>query len=481
MGIMESGWESGAGSRKEIAMYQIDFNKPIHVHFIGIGGSNMSGLAELLHTRHFIVSGSDENKSDACDKLEGLGISVRYGQSAEGITPDIDLVVYTAAVHPDNPEYTAAKKAGIPMLNRAEFLGELMLQYKEAIGIAGTHGKTTTSSMLSMILIEAGMDPTISIGSVLEPIHSNSRTGHSDYFVVESCEYTNSFLQFHPRHEIILNIEAEHLDFFRDLDDIRNSFRLFMEKLSGGGNLVIQGDIEGISSLVAGLEAKITTFGIASAGKNYNYSAANITWDKNGCGHYDLMHENDVIAHITLGVVGAHNISNSVAAAAMADLLGVPLTTIAHALRCFGGAKKRFEKKGEIHGITVVDDYAHHPTEIRATLAAAEHYPHRDVWCIFQPHTFSRTKLLLDDFADALSHADKVILADIYPSREKDPGDISSRDLMRKLKEKGREVYYFPDFEEIEKFLLENCIHGDLLITMGAGDIVKVADALLKK
>lgn len=463
-----------------IIMYEINFNNPVPVYFIGIGGCNMSGLAELLLARGFAVSGSDRDHSAACDRLEGMGIPVFYGQRAENITTALKLVVYTAAIREDNPELTAARALGIPCLNRAEFLGQLMRQYKDAIGVAGTHGKTTVSSMLSMIFLEAGLDPSISLGAVLEPIASSARAGHSDHFIVESCEYTNSFLHFYPRHEIILNIEAEHLDFFKDLEDIRRSFRLFMEKLDVGGHLVIQGDIEGLGALTDGLAADITTYGLGGSGKAYDYCAANITYDANDYGSYDLMHGDSCIAHITLQVIGAHNISNSVAAAAMADLLGVPASAIVSALCHFGGAKRRFEKKGVKNGVTIVDDYAHHPSEIRATLTAAKHYPHETLWCVFQPHTFSRTKLLFDDFVDVLTLADKVVLADIYASREPDPGDISSRDIAKKLQNAGKEVYYFPSFDEIEKFLLSNCKEGDLLITMGAGDIVNVGEAILK-
>lgn len=461
-------------------MYEIDFNNPIPVHFIGIGGCSMSGLAELLHSRGFSVSGSDQNHSEVCDRLEQMGISVYYGQRAENIRPELKLAVYTAAVHEDNPEYIAARKLGIPLMNRAEFLGQLMRQYKDAIGVAGTHGKTTTSSMLSMIFLEAGLDPTVALGAVLEAFGSSSRAGHSDHFIVESCEYTNSFLQFYPRHEIILNIEAEHLDFFTDINDIRHSFRLFMEKIPAGGHLVVQGDIADLDALTEGLAAKITTYGLEDTGKTYDYSAANITYDTNDYGSYDLMRGNTCIARIALHVVGAHNISNSVAAAAMADLLGVPVSATISALHHFGGAKRRFEKKGVINGVTIVDDYAHHPSEIRATLTAAKHYPHKTLWCVFQPHTYSRTKLFLDDFVDVLSLADKIVLADIYASRETDPGDISSRDIVEKLQNAEKEVYYFPTFEEIEKFLLSNCQEGDLLITMGAGDIVNIGEALLK-
>ena len=469
-----------AGKDMVLTMYQIDFNKPTHVHFIGIGGSNMSGLAELLADRGFTVSGSDRTQNAACERLSQRGIKVFYGQYAENIAPDTGLVVYTAAIHEDNEELVRAKAAGIPLLNRAEFLGQLMRQYKNAISVAGTHGKTTTASMLSTIFLEAGLDPSISIGTVLTPSGSSARAGHSEHFIVESCEYTNSFLHFYPRHEIILNIEAEHLDFFKDIEDIRHSFRLFMEKLPSGGNLVIQGDIEKIDELTEGLSANIITYGLEGSGKTYDYWASGITYNENDFGSYDLMHGDTLVAHITLQVVGEHNISNSVAAAAMADLLGVPAPAIVSALHHFGGAKRRFEKKGVINGVTVVDDYAHHPSEIRATLTAAKHYPHRELWCVFQPHTYSRTKKFFEDFIESLSLADKIVLADIYASRESNPGDISSLDLAEKLKKTGKEVYYFPNFEEIEKFLLSNCKHGDLLITMGAGDIVNVGEAILK-
>lgn len=462
-------------------MYEIDFNSPVWVHFIGIGGSSMSGLAELLLLRGFRVSGSDIKTSSVCDHLEQSGATVFYSQCADNIVPGIGLVVYTAAVKSNNPELMAAQNAGIPCMDRAEFLGQLMKQYKDSISVAGTHGKTTTSSMLAMILLEADMDPTISLGAVLEATKSSSRSGRSDHFVVESCEYTNSFLKFFPAHEIILNIEAEHLDFFKDINDIRHSFRLFMEKLTKDSHLVIQGDIENLGELTCGLAANITTYGISDDPAAYDYRAANISYNDVGCGSYDLMRGNTRLARIELGVIGEHNIMNSVAAAAMADLNKVPMEAIVNALRSFTGAKKRFEKKGCVQGITIIDDYAHHPSEIRATLKAAKNYPHHEIWCVFQPHTFSRTKALLADLADSLALADHVILADIYASREIDTGEISSVDLQKKMEENGKKAQYFSSFEEIEKFILKNCTNGDLLITMGAGDIVKVGESLLKR
>lgn len=469
-------------------MYKIDFNQPVHIHFIGIGGISMSGLAELLHTKGFQVSGSDARSSKITSHLSRLGILVSIGQRASNITDDIDVAVFTAAVKPDNEEYQAVQNKNIPLLDRAELLGQIMLHYKDAIGIAGTHGKTTTTSMLSLMLIEGGYDPTVSVGGILDNIEGNIRIGKSEHFVVESCEYTNSFLKFNPVNEIILNIEADHLDFFKDINDVRHSFRAFAEKIPAHGNLIINASIPNYQELISHLPCNVITFGVMSKEVPNNemlsqsdYLACNISFDELGCGMYDLYFNGELLDHIKLGVIGTHNISNSVAAIALANTLGVPLDAAKKALINFTGTERRFEYKGEIGGIKIFDDYAHHPTEIDATLAAAKRYPHNDLWCVFQPHTYTRTKSLLNEFAKALSHADKVVLADIYAAREKNPGDISSRDLLQKIKEIGKEAYYFPSFDEIENFLLQNCTNGDLLITMGAGDIVNIGESLLGK
>ncbi len=469
-------------------MYQIDFTKPIHVHFIGIGGISMSGLAELLHTKGFTVTGSDHKESKITNHLIKLGINVAYKQTAENINEDIDLVVYTAAVHEDNPEYQAVIAHNIPMMDRANLLGQVMKQYKNAISVAGTHGKTTTTSMVSLMMIEGNMDPTISVGGILDNIEGNIRIGNSSNFIVESCEYKNSFLSFYPTHEIILNIEAEHLDFFKDIADIRHSFRVFAQKLPSDGNLVINGHIENYEEITADLSCNVVTYGVLDGitdliaiASPFNYAAANISYTEEGYGTYDLIHENQFVTRITLNVVGEHNISNSVAAIALVNSLGVSFQAIKVALLNFRGTERRFEKKGVIGGVTIVDDYAHHPTEIKATLSAAKAYPHKDIWCVFQPHTFSRTKALFSDFVAALSLSDKIVLADIYPAREEDPGDISSRDIKEQLEKNGKQAYYFDDFKKIEEFLLKNCTNGDLLITMGAGDVVSIGESLLHK
>lgn len=458
-------------------MYKINFQNPINIHFIGIGGISMSGLAEILHNANFFVSGSDSKESNITKHLESLGITILYGQRASNITKNIDLVVYTAAIRKDNPEYLAVIENNIPIMDRAELVGQIMSNYKNSIAISGTHGKTTTTSMLSDIFLEAGLDPTISVGGILKEIGGNIRIGHSEHFITEACEYTNSFLKFNPKVSIILNIEEDHLDFFKDIDDIRHSFKQFAEKLPEDGLLIINGDIHNPNDITKDLKCKVINYGVGQG--HYHYSATNIDYDEFGRGNYDLTKDGVIIDHITLNVIGLHNISNSLSVIALSHELGIPMEAIKKGLIKFHGTERRFEYKGEIGGLTIIDDYAHHPTEIEATLKSALKYPHKTTWCVFQPHTYTRTKVFLKDFAKALSYADKIILSDIYAAREPDPGDISSRDLLKELSYLGKDVYYFPSFDEIENFILLNCTNGDLLITMGAGDIVKVGESLL--
>lgn len=458
-------------------MYHINFNNPIHVHFIGIGGISMSGLAHILHDKNFTISGSDTSHSALTDQLASVGCSIIYSQTADNITDDIDLVVYTAAIHNDNPELAAAKAANIPAITRAELLGQIMANYKTAVNIAGTHGKTTTTSMLTQILLTADSDPTISVGGILDSIGGNIRVGQSDIFVTEACEYTNSFLSFNPTMNIILNVKKDHLDFFKDIDDIRHSFKLFTEKLPDNGTLIINTDIDNYEYFYKDKCCEVITVG--SDPKKSMYSACDIAYDDFGCCSYTLLIEETPSVRINLSVPGLHNVYNSLAAVAAAEKLGISLENIVSGLSGFHGTERRFEKKGMFHGVTVIDDYAHHPDEIAATLSSAKHYPHKNIWCVFQPHTYSRTKALLKEFAAALSQADKIVLADIYAARETDSLGISSLDLKKEIEKLGKECFYPGSFEEIEKFLLKNCINGDLLITMGAGNIYQVGEALI--
>ena len=436
----------------------------------------MSGLAEILLKAGFQVSGSDAHESALTDRLEAKGARISYGQRAENITDDVEVVVYTAAVHADNPEYAEVVRRGIPMLSRAELLGQMMRNYGQAVAISGTHGKTTTTSMLTEILLAAETDPTISVGGILHSIGGNIRVGSHDVFVTEACEYTNSFLSFLPTLEVILNIEEDHLDFFRDLDDIRRSFRLFAEKLDENGLLVISSDIKNYQAICEGLPCRVITVGHA---QDSDYSAADIKYDSYARAGFTLLEKGQPTGTIRLSVPGEHNVYNALAAIAAAKAMDIPDEAIAAGLERYTGTDRRFQKKGEIGGVTVIDDYAHHPQEIAATLAAAKHYPHKKLWCVFQPHTYTRTRAFLDEFAEALSAADEVILADIYAARETDTLGISSADIAARIEKMGKPVQYFSTFDEIETFILLNCSTGDLLITMGAGDIVKVGERLL--
>ncbi len=459
-----------------MSMYQIDFTKPEHIHFIGIGGISMSGLAEILLAEGFTISGSDMKHSALTDMLEHKGVSIFYRHAASNLTDDIDLAVYTAAIRQDNPEFAALAEKGIPSLSRAQLLGQMMRNYKIPVAISGTHGKTTTTSMVSEILLKAGVDPTLSIGGILQSIGGNIRVGKSDYFVTEACEYTNSFLSFFPKIGIILNIEEDHMDFFHDIYEIRESFHKFASLLPNDGLLIINGGIPGLDTITHGLNCRILTYG---ADPSFDYSYADLSFDDMACPSFVLCDKAGRCDTVTLTVPGEHNVLNALAAIALSDALSISRQTAVDALAAFHGTDRRFEVKGQIGGVTIIDDYAHHPTEITATLRAAANYPHKTLWCVFQPHTYTRTKAFLADFAKALSLADKVVLADIYAAREKDTLGISSRTLQEELLAAGKECFYFPSFNEIENFLLENCSDGDLLITMGAGDIVKIGENLL--
>ncbi len=458
-------------------MYQLDFSQPTAVHFIGIGGISMSGLAEILLGAGFTVSGSDSKESPLTEHLVSLGATVSYPQAAANVSEATQVFVYTAAIHEDNPEFAAAKATGKPMLTRADLLGQIMDNYRRSIAVAGTHGKTTTTSMVSQVLLAGTEDPTISVGGIMPAIASNIHVGSSDLFVTEACEYTNSYHSFYPMYNLILNVEEDHMDFFKDLADIRASFRRFAENTKAEGTLVTSADIEDWQELFAGLSCKVISFGLDHAA---DYTATNVSYNEYGCASFTPVAFGEKQPAITLGVPGRHNIGNALACIALCQDMGLGWEQIAAGLSAFTGAERRFEYKGKLGETTIIDDYAHHPTEIRASLAAAANYPHDRLVVIFQPHTYTRTQAFLDDFVEALSAADVVVMAEIYAAREDNIYGISSKDIQEKLAAKGVESYYFPTFEEIEKFIRKFSIKNDLLITMGAGDVVNIGEALLK-
>lgn len=457
-------------------MFTINFKKPIHVYFIGIGGISMSGLAQILLSRGFQVSGSDMKESALTRQLASRGARLHYGQQLSHLDDTVELVVYTAAIHEDNPEFQDACTRRLPMLSRAELLGQLMKNYELPIAVSGTHGKTTTTSMISEVLLASETDPTLTIGGILPSIGGNIRIGHSPYFVTEACEYTNSFLHFFPKISIILNIEEDHMDFFQNLEEIQHSFHQFASLLPKEGTLIINGAIPNLSAITEALSCKVLRYGFTP---DCDYFASEITCDASGHPCFTLNRKGRESLKVRLGVYGLHNVSNSLAVLALSDLLELPTENTLKALSSFKGTDRRFEYKGKLGGITIMDDYAHHPTEIRATLEAARTLSPKRIWCIFQPHTYTRTKAFLTEFAQALSLADFVVLTDIYAARETNTLGISSLDLKREIEKLGKSCFYFPTFDEVENFLLQNSINGDLLITMGAGDIVKVGENLL--
>ena len=463
-------------------MYKVDFNKPCHAHFIGIGGVSMSGLAEILKNDGFTVSGSDMKESDTTKSLEAGGIKVFYGQVASNISDDIDFVVYTAAIHPDNEEFVEVQHRNIPLLTRAQLLGQLMDNYKYSVAVAGTHGKTTTTSMMSYIMLEAGTDPTISIGGHLNENNGNIRVGNSDYFVTEACEYTNSYHEFRPYASIILNVDNDHLDFFKNIENIAASFATFATKTREGGALIVNGDMkyrDQVIEAVSNKDIKVFTFG---KNEGNDFEARNIHLNELGNAAYELYINGEDKGEVTLSVTGEHNAVNSLSAIAASLYIGISLEDIKEGLKKCHSADRRFQYKGTTdNGVIVIDDYAHHPTEISASLAVANSVKKSELWVAFQPHTYSRTKAHLKDFAKALSVSDHVLLADIYAAREKDDGSVSSKDLENELKNLGCDAVYLGSFEEIKNYFEKFSKNNDMLITMGAGNIDSLGMELLKK
>lgn len=448
-----------------------------NLHFIGIGGISMSGLAEISFDKGYKVTGSDMNQTPITEHLEQIGIPVSHEHKAENITDDIDLVIYTAAIHEDNPEIKAARAKGIQMMTRSVFLGKLMHHFDYPICISGTHGKTTTTSMLSHAFLSAHLDPTITVGGILNAINGNIRIGHSPYFITEACEYCDSFLDFFPRIGIILNIEEDHMDYFKDINQIRSSFQKFALKIPKNGFLSINGEISDLEAFLKPITCPVETFGIESKD---DWTARNVIYNETACASFDVYYKDEQMAHLSLHVPGRHNILNALSVCSVCHHVGIDLNILNNGLETFKGANQRFEIKGKVDNVTIVDDYAHHPTEILATLDVANRYPHNNLYVVFQPHTYTRTRAFLEDFAKALSNAQHVILTDIYAAREKDPGDISSKDIADKMKSLGKDVLYMSDFNQIASYLKAHMTDNDMIITMGAGNVNQIATLLLQ-
>lgn len=450
-----------------------DLNKK--VHFIGIGGISMSGLAQILLKRGYTVSGSDMKESSLTKKLSQLGAEIYIGHHKDNLK-NVDLIVYTAAIPDTNPELAQAKGLNIPLFTRAEFLGLIMKGHKYNVAISGTHGKTTTTSMISHITLKEDLDPTILVGGELDIINGNVRTGKSEYFITEACEYKASFLKFYPYVGIILNVDADHLDYYKDINEIQSTFEKFVNLIPKDGYLIANADDTRAFEISQKALCNVVTFGITKG----DITAKNISFDPKGCASFEVYKYNSPLFTVKLNVPGKHNILNALASIACALTLNISNDSITSGLLSFGGTHRRFEYKGEKNGVTVIDDYAHHPTEIKATLSAAKNYPHKRIFCVFQPHTYSRTLTLFDEFSKAFTDTDELVLADIYAAREKDTGVVSSDKLGDAIRKNNVKCENIHSFEEIVSFLNNTLKSGDLLLTVGAGNVFEVGERYLK-
>ncbi|WP_205684301.1 UDP-N-acetylmuramate--L-alanine ligase [Clostridium formicaceticum] len=456
--------------------FDLNEHKIHHIHLIGIGGISMSAIAEILLSHGYRVSGSDISDSKLLHKLKEHGAEIFIGHREENIQ-NPDLIVYSAAIKHYNPERVRAKALNIPEVDRAEMLGQIMKKYDKAIAVAGSHGKTTTTSLLSLLMEYGGLDPTILVGGDLEDIGGNIKIGKSNHFITEACEYVESFLRFFPFIAIILNIDEDHLDYYRDIEHIKDAFRRFVALVPKEGFLVACNDDPQVREIYSSADCNIVTYGIKTPA---DFIAQDISFDKEGHPNFKVLYQGEVFGDFRLNIPGLHNVYNALASITTSHLLGLEAETIAKNIHRYQGIHRRFDILGEVKGAKIVDDYAHHPAEIKATLEAAKQHPHRKIWAIFQPHTYSRTKALLKDFSTAFNAADHTIITDIYAARELDNGEINSKKLVE-LMDPSLEALYIPEFEKIVDYIYDRLEPGDLVLTMGAGDVYKIGEALLNK
>ncbi len=455
-----------------------ELEKGKRIHMIGIGGVSMSGLAEIALNMGYKITGSDQNESDNVNKLREHKIDVVIGHKAENVI-GANLVVYTAAIKKDNPELQHANELLIPTMERSDFLGEITKIYSETIGICGTHGKTTTTSMISLAFLNAGMDPTIQVGAdYLKEIGGNYKIGNSPYFIVESCEYVESFLKFHPETVTLLNIEEDHLDYYKDLEHIKSAFKKFVNLVPERGFVIYNADDINCCDVVKDLKCNVISFGIKNT--TADWIATDIKLNDTGYYSYTATNGYEKI-EINLNVVGYHNIYNSLSAIATAYAHKANLALVKEGLEKFTGASRRFEYRGTLNGAKVYDDYAHHPTEIMATIKSASALPHNKIWVVFQPHTYTRTASLFNEFSSAFIDANNVILTDIYAAREIDDGTVSSKQLADAINEISGNCQYISSFDDIFEYLKQNVVESDLILTIGAGTITKLSHMLVEK
>lgn len=445
------------------------------IHMIGINGISMSGLAEILLSSGYNITGSDLKSSPRTERLKELG-AVIYENHDKSNVKDAGLVVYTAAVSMDNPEILYAKEQNIPLMERSVLLGVIMTFFEKGIAIAGTHGKTTTTAMISNIFILSGLDPTVHIGATYKEINGTVRIGSKKYFITEACEYKESFLTLHPECAVITNIDFDHADYYKDIEAVKKSFIKFSKNITPDGFLIINGDCPNSTDAMGQMPCRKVTFGCSD---HNDYQAVNIRQGQTGM-TFSVQKDGKILTDISLKVPGRHNVMNALSAFACGYEYHIPADRIKEALEAFRGTDRRFEYKGMFQGAVVYDDYAHHPNEIKATLTGATSMAKGVLWCVFQPHTYSRTRALSKDLAEALSVSDKCIVTDIYAAREKDPGDIHSKNIVDLINKKKDNAVYIDSFEKITEFLKLHVKPDDMIIVMGAGDIEKVGDMLTR-
>ena len=451
-----------------------DYHRPgARGYLIGIGGVSMAPLAEVLLGEGLLIRGSDMQRSEKVEELEAKGIRVNIGHLAENITDDIEFIVRTAAVRDDNPEIRAARELGIPVFERTQAWGSIMKDYRTALCISGTHGKTTTTSMCTHILMAAEKDPTVMIGGTLPLLQAGHRVGRGDTIILEACEYYDSFLAFYPTIAVILDVEADHLDYFKDLDAVKASFHRFAALVPPEGTVIVNADDKNAMDTVRGLDRHIVTFGLEEGA---DVRAVNIVTSGSQT-EFDVVVRGELFEHLNIRVPGIHNVKNALAATAAAVEMGISPLAVKYGLAGFSGANRRFEFKGKYNGADVYDDYAHHPGELKALLDAVEPIGYKRVVVVFQPHTYSRTAALFDDFVEQLKRPDQTYLAEIYAAREANTLGISSEDLAKKIPNS----LFFPTFEELEKALAFSVAPGDLVLTVGAGDVYRIGERLVAR
>lgn len=438
-----------------------------HIHMIGIGGSSMSGLAQMLRQQGYRVTGSDNLETYTTRGLREQGFDVVIGHRAENVH-GADLVVYTAAILPDNPERVETERLHLPNIERATLLGQLMEGYKTAVGVCGAHGKTTTTSMLAQTLLEAGADPSIHIGGTLDAVGGSTRIGHSDLFVAEACEFNASFLHLRPTVAVVLNIDADHLDFYQDIDDIERTFGRFLALLPPDGTAIGNGDDERIMRLFGALSCEKITFGF---GESCDWQPLELTYDERGRASFIPAFRGERFSPVRLEVAGFFHVLNALATLACAHRLNVDMEKAVRSLDHFRGAHRRFELTGEIDGVQLYHDYGHNPTEMRNILGVAKLQPHNRLWAVMQPHTYSRVKRLFADYLTCTRDADITLVTEIYAAREKDPGDIKAQMIVDGMREQGINAVLTPTFDDTERYLRQHWQPGDLVLTLGCGNI----------